>query len=109
MPRPPRTKAPRAKPHSRAKAQARDVAAQDPDVAWADGIYERMLDACHDFQRDAVTDPALRISYLVGRGGGKTTAARVRAVRKMTSIQRARIAYVATSRPEAERLNWEPL
>ena len=108
MPRPPRTTA-RAKPYSRAKAAARDKANDDPDVAWADGLYERMLGDCHPFQRDAVEDPGKRIAYLVGRGGGKTTAARVRAIRKITSIRGAKVAYVATSRPEAERLNWEPL
>lgn len=95
------------KPHGRAESRRR--AAIDPDQEWADQLYERMLGDCHPFQRDAVEDPALRISYLVGRGGGKTTAARVRALRKITSIRRAKVAYVATSRPEAERLNWEPL
>jgi hypothetical protein len=108
MPRPPRTTA-RAKPHSRAKAAARDVAAMDPDVAWADDLYARMLADCHPFQRDAVEDPGKRVAYLVGRGGGKTTSARVRALRKITSIRGAKVAYVATSRPEAERLNWDPL
>lgn len=38
-----------------------------------------------------------------------TTVLRTRAVLKMISTPNARIAYVATSRPEAERLNWEPL
>lgn len=108
MPRAPRTTA-RAKPHSRKAAAARDVAAMDPDQAWAADLASRMLADCHPFQRDAVLDPAKRITLLVGRGGGKTTALRVRALRKSTSISRARVAYVATSRPEAERLNWEPL
>jgi hypothetical protein len=98
-----------AKPHSRKKAAARDALAMSPDEEWADDLSERMLGDCHPFQRDAVLDPSTRVSILVGRGGGKTTAKRVRAVRKISRIRRARVAYVATSRPEAERLNWEPL
>lgn len=108
MPRPPRTTA-RAKPHSKAAAHARDVAAMDPDIAWADGLYATLLAACHPFQRAAVEDTSRRISMLAGRGGGKTTAFRVRALRKISRRRRARVAYVATSRPEAERLNWEPM
>jgi hypothetical protein len=98
-----------AKPHSRAKAVARDRAALDPDQAWAAQLDAAMITACHPLQRDAVNDPASRVSILTGRGGGKTTTLRVRAVRKMTTRRRARCGYVATSRPEAERLNWEPL
>lgn len=100
---------PPAKPHSRTKAAARDKAAVDPDAAWAAELYKRMLADCHPFQRGAVEDPGKRVSIIAGRGGGKTTVLRVRAMRKTTAIRRARIAYVATSRPEAERLNWEPL
>ncbi len=99
----------RAKPHAKVAAAARDLAAMGPDQEWSDSIVERMLADCHPLQLDAVLDPSLRISLIVGRGGGKTTSKRIRAVRKMVTIPRARIAYVATSRPEAERLNWEPL
>jgi hypothetical protein len=81
----------------------------DPDQAWAKSITDRILADCHPFQLQAVQDPALRIALLVGRGGAKTTTMRARTTIKMVSIQRARMAYVATSRPEAERLNWEPL
>src|SRR3990167_1010868 len=108
MARAPRTTE-RAKPHAKAARTARDIAAMDPDEAWADRIWQAMLDACHPFQLAAVMDPATRVSMLVGRGGGKTTTARVRALRKITTRRRARCGYVATSRPEAERLNWEPL
>lgn len=100
---------PPAKPHSRAKAAARDLAAMDPDAAWATGIVDRLLADCHPPQYDAVTDPSLRIALLVGRGGAKTTTMRIRALIKMVTRQNARIAYAATSRPEAERLNWEPM
>jgi hypothetical protein len=98
-----------AKPHSRKKSAARDVAALTLDEQWAAGVRDSLLADCHPWQRDAVLDPARRVSMLVGRGGGKTTVLRVRALIKMTSIPRARIIYAATSRPEAERLNWEPL
>jgi hypothetical protein len=79
------------------------------DELWASDIERRLLEACHPYQRDAALDDALLISFLVGRGGGKTTCFRVRALIKMTKRSRARIIYAATSRPEAERLNWEPL
>lgn len=79
------------------------------DELWADDIEKRLVADCHPAQRAAALDLALRISLLVGRGGGKTTIMRVRALRKITRISRARVIYAATSRPEAERLNWEPL
>lgn len=79
------------------------------DEQWAAGVRDTLLADCHPWQLDAALDEALRVSILVGRGGGKTTVLRVRALIKMTSIPRARIIYAATSRPEAERLNWEPL
>lgn len=99
----------RATPHSRKKSAARDRAAMSLDELWAADIEQRLLADCTPQQRDAVLDEATRISELVGRGGGKTTTLRVRALRKMTRITSARIIYAATSRPEAERLNWEPL
>jgi hypothetical protein len=98
-----------AKPHSRKKSAARDAAAMTLDEQWAAGIKETLLADCHPWQRDAALGDATRISLLVGRGGGKTTVLRVRALIKITSIARARVIYAATSRPEAERLNWEPL
>src|SRR5689334_20040977 len=79
------------------------------DEQWAAGVRETLLADCHPWQRDAALDPARRVSLLVGRGGGKTTVKRVRALIKITSIKRARVLYAATSGPEAERLNWEPL
>ncbi|HZJ68276.1 MAG TPA: hypothetical protein VFD36_32465 [Kofleriaceae bacterium] len=81
----------------------------DVDHTWAFELERRLVEDCHPFQRDAVLDDALRIAILAGRGGGKTVVLRVRALIKMASIPRARIIYAATSRPEAERLNWEPL
>lgn len=107
MPRPPRIAA-RAKPHSKKAIEARNLAAMGPGDSWSSRIIELLEGGCHPFQLGAVRDPSLRISILAGRGGGKTTAKRVRALRKMVTIPRARIAYAATSRPEAERLNWEP-
>jgi len=97
------------KPHAHAKVRERDAAALDPDRAWADDLFAKMLAACHPYQRGLVLDKSSRVSAAVGRGGGKTTAARVRALRKVTRKRRARVGYCATSRPEAERLNWEPM
>lgn len=102
-----------AKPHSRKKVEARDIAALDPDEAWVLSLDEKLLGACHPGQRGMVKDPSVRVSGAIGRGGGKTTVARVRALRKVIRKRKhghpARVGYAATSRPEAERLNWEPM
>lgn len=97
-----------AKPHALTKARERDLAALDPDQAWAHQLSERMMAATHPYQRGMIRDKSTRVSGAIGRGGGKTTSARVRAIRKITRKRRARAGYCATSRPEAERLNWEP-
>jgi hypothetical protein len=99
----------RATPHSKKKSAARDRAAMSLDELWAADIEQRLLADCHPFQLDAALDPHRRVSFLVGRGGGKTTVLRVRALIKLTTIPNARLIYAATSGPEAERLNWEPL
>jgi hypothetical protein len=80
-----------------------------PDEKWAAAIDERILADCHPFQREAVTDPSRRYSILVGRGGGKTTTFRARAARKMVSIRRADILYLALTEDHARELNWDPL
>jgi hypothetical protein len=80
-----------------------------PDEQWASALAEKVLAACHPWQRQAVEDPARRISLLVGRGGGKTTSMRARGVTKLARIQRGRILYFATTRDQAVELNWEPL
>lgn len=97
-----------AKPHALTKARERDLAALSPDEAWARELSDKMLAATHPFQRGMILDKSTRVSGAIGRGGGKTTSARVRAIRKITRKRRARAGYCATSRPEAERLNWEP-
>ena len=95
-----------AKPWSRANAKRRNLS---PDERWAESLSVRLLAACHPWQLEAVLDPARRISLLVGRGGGKTTTHRVRAVRKLARIQRGKVLYLATTRTQAIDLNWEPL
>lgn len=97
----------RAKPWSRSAERKRD--ALSLDERWAEGLGEQLVGACHQPQRDALLDEHRRVSLLVGRGGGKTTVFRARAVRKMARKARARIIYVALSRPNAKDLNWEPL
>jgi hypothetical protein len=98
---------PKAKPWSRTAAKKRTEISLDD--LWAEDLGRRLVGASHPDQRDAIEDEHRRISYLVGRGGGKTTALRARAVRKLSRKYRARIIYVALSRPTAKQLNWEPL
>lgn len=96
----------RTAPHDRVKAARRVLS---PDERWAAKIRERILADCHPWQRQAVEDPSRRVSLLVGRGGAKTTSMRARAALKLTSIRRADILYLATTKPHAKKLNWEPL
>lgn len=56
-----------------------------------------------------MTDLSLFITALVGRGGGKTTGDMFRKVIRMLRTPRAKLAYVATTRPQAEILMWSPL
>lgn len=95
-----------AKPHSKVKAAARVLS---PNQEWAAKYETKILAALHPYQRAAVEDPGRRVSMLVGRGGGKTTAARARAVIKMMKRRKAKIVYIATTRTQAEELNWGPL
>lgn len=101
----------RAKPHARTKAAKRERAAKPMslDEQWAAGICRDLRDSLHPKQRDAYDDPARRVSFLVGRGGGKTSALICRALRKMVTKKKALVAFVASSRPWAKRLIWLPL
>lgn len=96
----------RAAPHSKVTADRRVLS---PDERWAAEISERILADCHVYQRDAVEDPSRRISILAGRFGAKTTTLRARAALKLTSMRRADLLYLATTKPQARELNWEPL
>jgi hypothetical protein len=93
-------------PWSAKKAAARILA---PDENWSMELRERVLADTHPAQYDAVTDPATRISMLVGRGGTKTTTMRVRGVLMITSTINADVRYIANSRSQAEELMWGPL
>jgi hypothetical protein len=104
-----RSKSPQ-KPHTRAKATREKALHEDTsDDRWAATIRKSLLDGCHPYQLDAVTDPAKRYSFLVGRGGTKTTCFRVRGVLKTTSMQRAKVLYFASTRQRAKDLMWFPL
>ncbi len=92
-----------AKPWSKTKAEGRVLS---PDELWAEKKAEAILADCHPWQRDAATDPARFYSLLVGRGGAKTTTFRVRALLKMMRKRRANLLYLATTRGQAEELNW---
>jgi hypothetical protein len=95
-----------AKPWSKTKAARRVLSL---DEAWAAAIRERVLADCHPWQRAGVCDPSRRISFLIGRGGAKTTTKRARAILKLTSIRRAELLYLATTREHARELNWDKL
>lgn len=94
------------RPHAKKKAEARVLSLEE---LWALDVRQRVTDDCHPWQLGAVEDPSLLISILVGRGGGKTTSLRARALIKLTSIRRGRLVYIATTRTQAEELMWEPL
>lgn len=93
-------------PHAKVKAARRVLS---PDERWAAAIRERILHDCHPWQRMAVEDPSSRVSFLVGRGGAKTSSMRARAALKITSIRHADVLYLATTKGHAKKLNWEPL
>ncbi len=95
-----------AKPWSTTKASRRVLS---PDERWAAEIRERVLADCHPFQRRAVEDPSRRYSMCIGRGGTKTTTFRARGILKVTSIRRAEVLYLATTKPHAKKLNWDKL
>lgn len=99
-----RTKA--AKPWSKTKLKRRDLS---PDVEWALAIRDRILASCHPFQRDAVEDPARFFTWLVGRGGGKTTAFKAKLLIGLTSVYRGRFVYIAPTLGMATELLWDPL
>ncbi len=69
----------------------------------------RISATCHPRQRDYVFDPARRVSCLVGRGGGKTTGALLRLLRRMIGTSAANCLFIAATRNSAERLVWRDL
>jgi hypothetical protein len=80
-----------------------------PDHLWAARVTKRILLDCHPWQRDAVMDPARRISLCVGRGGAKTTTERARALIKLLWLKNQYIGYAATSKEHARNLNWNKI
>lgn len=67
-----------------------------------------LVDATHEKQRAFVLDDSERIVAIPGRRGGKTVGIKIRLVRALR--QRGGIsAYIALTRPTAERLMWQPL
>lgn len=83
--------------------------AKDRDTSDWGAKEERLLGFCHPKQRAFVLDPGRRVCALVARGGGKTTAGRVRFVRRMLRTPRARCLYIANTRQQAIDLMWLPL
>ncbi len=96
----------RAKPHEKKKAARRVLS---PDHLWAARITKRILLDCHPWQRDAVMDPARRISMCVGRGGAKTTSKRARGLIKLVWLRNQYIGFAATTKEHARNLNWNKI
>ncbi len=95
-----------AKPWTHTKADRRILS---PDERWAAAIRDRVLRDCHPWQRDAVTDPAKFQTWLVGRGGGKTTAFKACYVIDMAAVSRGRFVFAAPTLGMATDLLWEPM
>jgi hypothetical protein len=107
---PPRKKAAaKRKPYDLKKAAETNRLALSPDEQWAEDICAQLDIDYHPWQVDADADPSKRITLLWGRGVGKTSILRARALKKMVRRRGAAIAYVCTSKPTARRLNWNPL
>lgn len=96
----------RTAPHAHAKAARRITT---PDEQWAADITRKISAACHPWQRQAVEDPARRISLKIGRGGAKTTTKRARALIKIVTLRDQRLGYAATSADQARDLNWDKI
>lgn len=69
----------------------------------------RILEACFPKQRGFVQDKSKRIAALVGGRGGKTTGGRARLLLGAMRRPRAKMLYIATTKPHAEELMWAPL
>lgn len=94
------------KPWSKEKVARRQTA---PDAKWAQEISDEGRRRAHSYQEDAIFDPSQFFTWLVGRGGGKTTAFLWRFVIGMAAIERASFFYVAPTLGMATRLLWDPL
>lgn len=96
----------------------------DPNLvlaeAWQDCVAEDragelaalgdlIAEQAHPKQRAFVLDESTSICALVGRGGGKTTGAMLRFVRRMLKTPHAACLFIATTREQAEKLLWVPL
>lgn len=97
------------RPHQNARANAKAAARLSADDERIAELLRWISDSCHPKQRHFAEDPHRRVSALVGRGGGKTTGYKARVLRKLMTIRRAKLVYIALSKPHAEELLWEPL
>lgn len=68
-----------------------------------------MLADCHPFQRDAVSAPHRYFTWLVGRGGGKTTSYKAKYLIGLSSIPKGKFLFAAPTREMAADLLWDPL
>lgn len=76
---------------------------------WAKEFIARLRAACHPKQLGAVDDPALYLTVLCARGGGKSTCAMVRLLITMMKKPRARCVFIAVTKEHATDIIWEKL
>lgn len=72
-------------------------------------LDQQILEACHPKQLAFVLDTAERFAALTAGRAGKTTGSRARLVRKALRIRRAKLLFIATTKPQGEELMWAPL
>ncbi len=86
---------------------------RSPDEEWAAEIRDRVLESCHQFQREAVesvNDALVRyFTLLCGRSAGKTSLFKALYTIQMTAIVGARFIYGAPTREMATDLLWDPM
>lgn len=97
------------RPHQNARANVKAAARLSAEDERYAEMLEHIRASCHPAQRAFAEDDHRRVSALVGRGGGKTTGYKARVLRKLMTIRRAKLVYIALSKPHAEELLWEPL
>jgi hypothetical protein len=79
----------------------------DPETA--DRLVERLRNTLFAEQQAVFDDDGDYISFLVPRGGGKTSAWLMRAIRRCVRTKRARCLFIATTREQARILIWDDL
>jgi hypothetical protein len=79
----------------------------DPETA--DRLVSRLRNTLFPEQQNVFDDESGFISFLVARGGGKTSAWLMRALRRCIKTKRARVLFIATTVNQARILIWDDL